>query len=123
MTQKRSHPAAKKDLCMGLCLRVETLRPVDKPTRYRRSKPLAYLSDQVELSEREVVHLLVVCVWFVAVGSCGGGIGAGTPALAAPAADALIAALVTRKLSEIINTSLNSRAAIPGPTPRTIGKA
>ena len=66
---------------------------------------LACLSDQLELSEHACVHLLVVRVGVVAVASCGGGIWAGTPAFG-PAAgvvtDALIAALVIRKFSKIM---------------------
>jgi hypothetical protein len=62
-------------------------------------------SDQLELSEHSVVHLFVVQVGFVAVDTSGGGVGAGAPAPGRPAAiitDALIAALITRKLSKII---------------------
>ena len=67
---------------------------------------IACLSGQLDLSEHACVHLLVVRVGVVAVASCGGGIWAGTPALG-PAAgvvtDALIAALVIRKLSKIMH--------------------
>ena len=66
---------------------------------------LACLSGQVDLSEHACVHLLVVQVGVIAVASCVGGIWAGTPALA-PASgvvtDALIAALVIHKSSEIM---------------------
>ena len=65
---------------------------------------LACLSDQLELSEHACVHLLVVRVGFVTVGFRGGGIWAGAPAFGPAASvvtDALIAALVVRKLGKI----------------------
>ena len=66
---------------------------------------LACLSDQLELSEHACVHLLVVRVGVIAVASCGGGIWAGALALGSAAivvTDALIATLVIRKSSEIM---------------------